>query len=83
MPDGEVIMNDRSADFLDEAARIEQAITDKSIAFIRENAARIDTSNPSGLCYYCEEPVHNEGRFCDADCARDWDRTPHNLRRNS
>jgi hypothetical protein len=27
-----------------------------------------------GSCYFCAEPVEGSLRFCDADCAADWER---------
>jgi hypothetical protein len=32
----------------------------------------IDMSNPSGMCYWCDEETGNERRFCDTECRDLW-----------
>jgi hypothetical protein len=56
------------ADTLDQASKLTQEFTDREINRIRSQAAKIDTSNPSGVCLYCGESTGIERRFCDADC---------------
>jgi RNA polymerase-binding transcription factor DksA len=52
----------------DLAALHEEMIREKSIAAIRKEAAKIDTSNPTGLCWNCGEYIGYTRRWCDADC---------------
>ena len=35
-----------------------------------------------GTCYSCAEPVDAGRRFCDADCAQDWERAERARRMN-
>ena len=46
----------------------EEMIREKSIANIRKEAAKIDTSNPTGLCWNCGDYIGYHRRWCDADC---------------
>ena len=62
------------ADWIDNAANATQEAADRSIQAIRQQAAKIDTSNPSGECLYYGDAVGLERRFCDKDCAADWER---------
>jgi len=32
----------------------------------------LDISNPSGLCWYCDDDTGSYVRWCDADCRDDW-----------
>lgn len=64
----------KEIDILDFAADLTTEMAERSIREIRKLAAKIDTSNESGLCWYCDSPLDNERRFCNADCARDWSR---------
>lgn len=39
-----------------------------------DNARKdVNTENPSGLCWYCEEKIGTHRRWCDADCCKDWE----------
>jgi RNA polymerase-binding transcription factor DksA len=67
-------MTEHYADTADEADRIFTAIHEKRIALIRQDAARIDTGNPSGECWYCGKSVGLERRFCNRECADGWER---------
>lgn len=67
-------MNEHYADTADEADRIFSAINEKRIAVIRQHAAKIDTSNPSGDCWHCGESIGVERRFCNRDCADGWEK---------
>ena len=62
------------ADWIDHAANVTQEAADRGILAIRKQAANIDTSNPSGECLCCGDAVGLERRFCDKDCAADWER---------
>lgn len=65
-------MSDLSDD-LDRAALVTQAAADREIANIRQQAANINTSNPTGKCWYCFEPTGHDRRWCDRDCADEWE----------
>lgn len=56
------------ADNLDHAATVTQEATDRSINAIRQQAAKIDISNPSGECLFCGESVGVDRRWCDSEC---------------
>lgn len=56
----------------EESSRIEYELTQKRIAIIRDRVKKIDTKNPSGLCWYCEESTGNERRFCNKECCDLW-----------
>ena len=60
-----------SADILDEAQEINQALTDLAINEIRK-AAHINSSNPTGLCFWCNSEVGNDRRWCDSYCRVEW-----------
>lgn len=62
------------ADPLDHAATITQEAADREIRAIRANAARIDTTNPAGDCWFCGDEIGNERRFCDFNCCKSWSR---------
>jgi hypothetical protein len=62
-----------SADILDEAQEINQALTDFAITEIRKSS-QIDYSNPTGLCFWCNSEVGTERRFCDKQCCESWER---------
>lgn len=58
------------ADEIDRANDI--AARDLSLAI---HAARSGNEvKATGACLYCDEPLAPNVRFCDADCARDWER---------
>ena len=53
----------------DLASLHEEMMRDKLIAVICREAAKIDTSNPTGLCWTCGEFIGYKRRWCDKDCA--------------
>lgn len=60
------------ADPVDQADALHTLITENRIKSIRSQGREI---NPSGFCHFCEEPVHGNKLFCDADCSTDYERT--------
>ena len=58
-------MDDANADL---AAQHEEMARNKAIDGIRRQAASIDTSNPTGLCWTCGDYIGHGRRWCDADC---------------
>lgn len=60
------------ADILDAAADLTTEMAERSIREICAQAAKIDTSNESGLCWQCDSETGNERRFCDAQCRDFW-----------
>lgn len=57
-------------DIIDQAERHEQQSRD--IAIRNAQAAKIDTSNPSGYCWTCDEPTGNDRRWCSRECCDIW-----------
>ena len=53
----------------DLASLHEEMMRDKAIALICREASKIDTSNPTGLCWTCGEFIGYKRRWCDKDCA--------------
>lgn len=45
-----------------------------SIALKNAAGKKLDTGNKSGLCWYCDEPTGSERRFCNRECAQEWER---------
>jgi hypothetical protein len=66
-------MQDNPIDILDIAQKAETESRDRAILAIRQQAANIDTSNPSGECYFCGDDAGVDRRFCNADCRDDWE----------
>jgi hypothetical protein len=59
------------ADEADRAEIQEQLARDLSIK--AAIGKPLDLSNPSGLCWYCEEPTGTERRFCvGVECRDAW-----------
>ncbi len=54
------------ADQLDQAAIFEERDREAALNIRREEGPKA-----TGFCLYCEEPT--EGRWCDSDCARQWE----------
>lgn len=71
----------------DLGVELEEALTEKRIVAIRRSA-KIDTSNESGLCWYCDAvlPTIDEQqadgtikqvckqRWCDKSCCEGWEK---------
>ena len=53
----------------DLASLHEEMMRDKAIALICREASKIDTTNPTGLCWTCGEFIGYKRRWCDRDCA--------------
>jgi hypothetical protein len=53
----------------DLASLHEEMMRDKAIALICREASKIDTTNPTGLCWLCGEFIGYKRRWCDKDCA--------------
>jgi hypothetical protein len=53
----------------DLASLHEEMMRDKLIAVICREAANIDTTNPTGLCWTCGEFIGYKRRWCDRECA--------------
>jgi hypothetical protein len=49
-------------------ARIEEVLTDALAA-----ARRAPVLPPTGECYYCQEPLNPVQRFCNKECAEDFE----------
>jgi hypothetical protein len=60
------------ADNLDQASRVTQEFADREVRRISAEAAKIDTTNPSGECLFCYEPTGHDRRWCDAECRDLW-----------
>ena len=59
------------ADEADYAAAIEQSTRDSAIAAARSRTPELKAT---GFCLWCTEPVAAGRRFCDADCAEDFEK---------
>ena len=59
-------MDDANADL---AAQHKEMARNKAIALICREASKIDTTNPTGLCWTCGEFIGYKRRWCDRDCA--------------
>ena len=53
----------------DLASLHEEMMRDKTIALICREASKIDTNNPTGLCWTCGEFIGYKRRWCDKECA--------------
>ena len=57
------------ADEADNAAELEAL--QRQIAVTRKKMEA--PPHYTGACYYCQTPVQPPRRWCDADCAQDWE----------
>lgn len=64
-------MNERD---LEKAEQIQQQKLRDSIEAARKDLAKSQCS--TGLCLNCDEPLDEGLRFCDKDCAEDYDKYP-------
>lgn len=69
MSDLDLEEQERNSDPLDAASRREMQERDSLI----ETARRAVPPKPTGFCFYCAEPVEEERRFCNKDCAEDYE----------
>lgn len=60
------------ADEIDQACDREQRDRDLCIAAARI-IAKSRELQPAGVCYNCHDPLDNGERFCNRDCADDYD----------
>ena len=65
------------ADQFDKASDLEQLDRDRSIAIARQKTA---SPEPTGFCFWCEEPVLPGARWCNSDCREDWDNEQRRLK---
>jgi hypothetical protein len=63
-------------DAADYAEQQQSTLHSKRIHTLRQQAAKIDTSNPTGICLSpgCEGITGTARRFCDKLCAEIWER---------
>jgi hypothetical protein len=66
-------------DIIDQAAALEQQLTDAYIAHAR---GALSNLLATGQCYNCENPLHAPHRFCDAECRDDFEHRTYLQRRN-
>ena len=57
------------SDVSDMATRRENQFLEAALEHCRSQK----TLEPTGLCHFCGEDVGKEAKFCDCDCARDYD----------
>lgn len=72
------------ADIIDRSNDVAQVYLESSLTWKRKEGPE-----PTGHCLNCEAELHDERRWCDADCRDDWtkrhpvvDRTPEQMRRH-
>ena len=57
-----------NADILDNAQELTEKMAELRIKEAREEAAKIDTTNTDGHCWFCDAEIGRERRWCDAGC---------------
>lgn len=62
-----------SADILDQAAELTDFMRDKQVDAIRQ-AAQVEISNPTALCFWCNSETDLTRRWCDSTCRDNWER---------
>lgn len=67
------MQSERHADPIDAALEQTEAALEYTTQAAREKAQRLDTTNPSGICWNCHSEIGTERRWCDADCRDDWE----------
>lgn len=60
------------ADDLDHAANMTLEAVDREVKRLCGQAAKIDTRNPGGMCWACDEQTGIERRFCSLECRDAW-----------
>ena len=58
----------------DQSIYAQQQLLDLRIAAIAKAAPVDFEHNPIGKCWWCLEPIGHSRRFCDAECASDYER---------
>ena len=64
----------KTADESDQASDLSAFFADIGIYQARQNAANISIINASGECLNCGFEVKHNGRFCDKECADEWEK---------
>lgn len=70
----------QSGDDVDRANDLIQREIDARRAAVHVAAARVPVT--TGRCFYCDEPVGMDKRFCSASCRDEWQREQDARRRN-
>ena len=65
-------MREHSADENDIASEQEMWATDLAIRAVRSRGTEIEAK---GECHWCSEPVLPPKKFCDSDCAQDFEKS--------
>lgn len=58
---------------IDRAIENQEQITEMNIQAIRDRANQQE-AKATGSCLFCGEPLDKSRRWCDKDCASDWER---------
>lgn len=61
-----------SPDSVDEAEALGRLLIDVQLNNVRLFAKNINTTNPSGLCLWCDDEIGHDRRWCDSSCRDDW-----------
>lgn len=66
----------RASDLADIADIATETLVNAKITTAQREAARLDTTNPSGVCWTddCETETGHEKRFCCVECRDIWQR---------
>lgn len=64
-------MREFVTDESDMATEVEMRERQLSIDIIRSRVVEVQ---PNGICYNCDEPVDHPKKFCDSDCASDFNK---------
>lgn len=59
---------------LEKAEQLQQQKLRDSIEKARKDLTK--SSKPTGFCLNCGEPLQESKRFCDKDCAEDYEKYP-------
>lgn len=65
---------ERNSDINDSATDLEIESKEFTVAGIREAVKRMDTTNPSGKCLYCDDLTGADKRWCSVSCRDEWSR---------
>lgn len=57
-----------NADQLDNAQELTEKMAELRIKEARQEAAKIDTKNEDGHCWFCDAEIGHERRWCNAEC---------------
>jgi len=70
----------QEGDQIDRANELADREREAAIETARRSVAQ--TPAPTGRCFYCDEIVDDERRWCSVECARDWEREAEARKRN-